>query len=122
MRSRPRRPQGVNVQGHGVRIYVYVTEGCAGALAALGHERSRAWLSFFSRAPALVDRDTCAGAHIPPAGNGVCFNPRELFPADKQWGLYDTRDVCNMTHITRSFFASTNATCVNQTGFVTLAP
>jgi hypothetical protein len=59
---------------------------------------------------------------IPPAGNGVCFNPRELFPADTQWGLYDTRDVCNMTHIVRSFFASTNATCANQTGFVTLNP
>jgi len=50
----------------------------------------------------------------------VCFNPRELFPADKQWGRYDTRDVCNMTHIIRSFFASTNATCLNQTGLITL--
>jgi hypothetical protein len=46
---------------------------------------------------------------IPSADNGVCFNHRELFPADKQWGLYDTREVCNMTHIIRSFFASTNA-------------
>lgn len=59
---------------------------------------------------------------ILPAGNGVCFNPRELFPADKQWGPYDTRDVCNKTHIIRSFFASANATCVNQTGFITLKP
>jgi len=50
----------------------------------------------------------------------VCFNPRELFPEDKQWGRYDTRDVCNMTHIIRSFFASTNATCLNQTGLITL--
>ena len=63
-----------------------------------------------------------AALNLGNTGNGVCFSPRQLFPADKQWGRYDTRDVCNKTHVIRSFFDSTNATCANQTGFAIHMP
>ena len=65
---------------------------------------------------------SAAALNLRNTGNGVCFSPRQLFPADKQWGRYDTRDVCNKTHVIRSFFDSTNATCANQTGFAIHMP
>jgi len=49
-------------------------------------------------------------------GKGKCFNPQHLFPADQQWGNFDVRDVCNRTHVRRSFYKSSNATCTYQTG------
>ena len=52
--------------------------------------------------------------HAP--GHGKCFNPRQLFPSDKQWARFDVRDECNTTHVARAFYASTNATCSKQTG------
>jgi len=27
-------------------------------------------------------------------GKGKCYNARQLFPGDRQWGVFDIRDVC----------------------------
>ena len=27
-------------------------------------------------------------------GRGTCYNAQQLFPGDRQWGVYDVRDVC----------------------------
>ena len=27
-------------------------------------------------------------------GRGKCYNAQKLFPGDRQWGIYDVRDIC----------------------------
>lgn len=56
--------------------------------------------------------------YSPPTGE--CYSPPVLWPGDPQWGASDTLDLCNHTHIVRSFFTSTNGSCANQTDEFTL--
>lgn len=50
----------------------------------------------------------------PPSG--VCYSPPLLWPGDVQWGRFDTLDMCNSTHLDRSFFNSVNGSCTERTG------
>eukprot|EP01051_Picozoa_sp_SAG22_P001045 SAG22_NODE_36_length_27184_cov_65.870076_12_plen_211_part_00 len=51
--------------------------------------------------------------YSPPLGK--CYSPPKLWPGDVQWGTTDTLDVCNGTHLDRSFFASTDGSCKART-------
>ena len=46
---------------------------------------------------------------------GACYSPPILWPRDSQWGSSDTFDECNATHLSRSFYASTDGTCATRT-------
>lgn len=46
---------------------------------------------------------------------GACYSPPVLWPCDIQWGSSDTLDTCNATHISRSFYASTDGSCTTRT-------
>lgn len=46
----------------------------------------------------------------------ACYSPPLLWPADVQWGRFDTLDRCNGTHLDRSFFSSVNGSCTHRTG------
>ena len=60
-------------------------------------------------------RDKCSSGcvvYMLP-GKGECFNPRILFPGDKQWGPHDVRDIClNKTHMQRVFYDTKDASCM----------
>lgn len=45
---------------------------------------------------------------------GHCFSPAKLFPGDTQWGTDDVLDTCNRTHLTRSFYNSSNGLCIGR--------
>jgi hypothetical protein len=63
----------------------------------------------------------CAGnckVYEPPVGR--CYSPPKLWPRDPQWGVSDTWDVCNGSHLQRSFFSSVDSTCRGRTGGFTL--
>lgn len=62
--------------------------------------------------------DSGCKAYIVPLGR--CYSPTQQFPADPQWGSADILDEpVNSSHLSRSFFATTNGTCQHQTdGFL----
>lgn len=47
-----------------------------------------------------------------------CYNPKQRFHHDPQWGDADILDIIspNGTHLNRSFFATANGTCQSRTG------
>ena len=48
-------------------------------------------------------------SYAPPLGR--CYSPPALWENDTQWGSADTFDTCNATHISRSFYATTDGSC-----------
>jgi hypothetical protein len=61
--------------------------------------------------------DDCMTYH-PPLNE--CYSPPKLWPGDVQWGDSDTLDVCNATHLVRSFYPSTNGSCTGDADDFTL--
>ena len=66
-----------------------------------------------------VCKTRCSGgcvSYTTPVGR--CWSPAKRYPHNPQWGTTDILDVCldGGRQVNRSFFASTNGTCMHHTG------
>eukprot|EP00729_Bicosta_minor_P019101 gene19101-322_t len=50
----------------------------------------------------------------------TCFSPAKLFPGDDTWGAGDVYDKCEGKSLDRTFYDSTNGTCVGHDGGFTI--